>query len=157
VSTKDTARVGTSTDEGGFVSESARNRIGASAAQSPFRPTMTVLILGVCWWSLIELVLELGTGGGDTPQLGVVPAVRLAVIVSGLAAVADVRLARGVFFFLCAVSVLAIAPSLPLQFDRSFAVSLISLVECAGKAIVVLMSCASRPLTTAQPENRLPW
>jgi hypothetical protein len=156
VSTKDSVRFGTSTDEGEIVAESAWNRIEANAAQSFSRPTMTVLILGVCWWSLIELVLELGTGGGDTPQIGIVAGVRLAVIVSGLAAVADVRLARGVFFFLCAVSVLAIAPSLPLQFDRSVAVSLIPLIECAGKAIFVLMSCASRPFTTAQPENRFP-
>jgi hypothetical protein len=152
VGTKDTARFDTSTDEGGFVAGST----GASAAQSRFRPTMTFLILGVCWWSLIELVLELGTGGGDTPQIGVIAGARLAVIVSGLAAVADVRLARNIFFFLCAVSVLAIAPNLPLQFDRSVAVSLISLVECAGKATFMLMSCASRSFTTIQPENRLP-
>jgi hypothetical protein len=136
------------------MTNSAQIRIDPSVAPSPFRPAMTVLILGVCWWSLIELVLELGIGGGDMQQLGVVAAVRLAVIVSGLAAVADVRLARGVFFFLCAVSVLATAPSLPLQFDRSGAVSLISLVECAGEASFVLMSCAS--FTPAQPENRFP-
>jgi hypothetical protein len=156
VSTKDTARFGTSMKDGGIVTGSARSRIGVSAARSSFEPTMTVLILGICWWSLIELVLELGTGSGDTPQLGVVAGVRLVIIASGLAAVADVRLARSVFFFLCAVSVVAIAPSLPLQFERSVAVSLILLVDCAGKTVFVLMSCASRPFTTSQPENRLP-
>jgi hypothetical protein len=156
VSTKDTALFGTGTDEGGFMTESARNWMRPSVAQSHFQPRMTVLILGVCWWSLIELLLELGIGGGDTPQFGVVAAVRVAVIVSGLAAVADVRLARGVFLFLCAVSVLAIAPALPLLFDRSVAVSLMSLVECAGKAIFVLISCTRGPFAAAQPENRSP-
>lgn len=156
MSTKDTALFGTGTDEGGFMTESTRNWIRPSVAQSPFQPRMTVLIFAVCWWSLIELLLELGIGGGDTPQFGVVAAVRVAVIVSGLAAVADVRLARSVFLFLCAVSVLAIAPALPLLFDRSVAVSLMSLVECAGKAIFVLMSCASGPFAAAQPENRSP-
>lgn len=153
MSTEDTARSGTSTDDGAF--EPARSRFAVSLAQPSIGPTTTLLILVICWWSLIELVLELGTGSGDTPQIGVVAAVRLIVIVAGLAAVAEVRLARGIFFFLCAMSVLAIAPNLPLQFERSVAVSLISFVECAGKALFVFMSCANRPFAPTQRENRL--
>jgi hypothetical protein len=136
----DTVRVGTPVDYGLFDSGTAQGRIDASVAKWSLEPPMTVLILAIGWWSAIEVTLELGTGSYDTVQF-VVVAARLILIAAGLAAIVHVPFARAIFLFLCATSILAVAPDLPWMFKRSVAVSLISLVDCAGKVTFVILSC----------------
>ena len=91
------------------------------------------LVLVVCGWSLIEAPLELGITDVHAGILALLVS-KLAVVGIGLAAVAKARFARETFAFLCGASVLAIAPALPTEFNQSFAIAIISTVECFSKA-----------------------
>jgi hypothetical protein len=103
---------------------------------------VTALIFAICGWSLIEAPFERGASYGDTWLLALVVA-KLIIIVAGVAAIADLRFARGIFAFICGTSVLAIAPGLPLEFKHSIAISLLLLIECAGKTAFVIAFCAA--------------
>jgi hypothetical protein len=91
------------------------------------------LVLVVCGWSLIEAPLELDVSDAYAGVLALLLS-KLVLIGTGLAAVAKARFARETFAFICGASVLAIAPGLPMEFKQSFAIAMISTVECFSKA-----------------------
>jgi hypothetical protein len=93
-------------------------------------------VIVVCGWAVIEAPLELG-GAIDSNFLLVVVASKVLVSIIGTAAIANLRFARRVFTFICAASVFAIAPALPLEYTRCVAVAIFSTVECIGKAACV--------------------
>lgn len=99
-------------------------------------------IFGVCGWSLIETPLEMGVSNSDTWLLALAVS-KLIVISTGIGAITRVRGARAIFAFICAVSVLAIAPALPLVYIRSAEIALISTVECVLKAACLGALCLS--------------
>jgi len=102
-------------------------------AERAFRTLVPV----VCVWALIETPLELDTS--DAPAaVAALFLSKLVVFGIGLAAIAKVRFARETFAFICGASVLAIAPSLPMEFNQSLAIGIISLVECFIKAACVM-------------------
>ena len=68
----------------------------------------------------------------------VVNAREIVLVGTGVAAVTKTRFARQTFAFICGASVLAIAPGLPMEFEQSFAIAMISTVECFTKAACVL-------------------
>jgi hypothetical protein len=133
-------RAATSADLGQYQAILADNPPGAHANRLSSRRMTTVMTLVVCSWSLLALSLDLGIRGNNIWMVGDVAA-RLVLVVAGLSAVVDVRFARAGFSFLCGVSVLAVAPRLPLQFERSMTDSLVLLVECASKAVFILLVC----------------
>ncbi|RFU48835.1 hypothetical protein [Paraburkholderia sp. DHOC27] len=96
-----------------------------------------ILVVAVCGWSLLETPLELG---GADAQVGLLALLvsKLVMLAAGLAAVANLRFARGTFAFICGASVLAIAPALPLEYKQSFAIATVSTVECLVKAACVV-------------------
>jgi hypothetical protein len=95
------------------------------------------LVLVVCAWSLMEAPLELGVS--DAPAgLAALLVSKFVVVGSGVAAVAKARFARETFTFLCGASVLAIAPALPMEFNRSIAIAVFSSIECFSKAACVI-------------------
>ncbi|SOE75054.1 hypothetical protein SAMN05446635_5698 [Burkholderia sp. OK233] len=98
---------------------------------------LKTLVLAVCGWSLIEAPLELGVSDAYAGVLALLLS-KLVVVGTGLAAVAKARFARETFAFICGASVLAIAPGLPMEFKQSFAIAMISTVECFTKAACVL-------------------
>jgi hypothetical protein len=95
-----------------------------------------VSVIVVCCWILIEAPLELSGSINSTSLLAVV-ASKVLICLIGFAAIVDLRLTRHVFAFICAASVLAVAPALPLEYKRSIALALVSTVECLGKAACV--------------------
>jgi hypothetical protein len=90
----------------------------------------------VCGWALIETPLELG-GSTDSTSLLAVVVSKVLICLIGAAAIANLRFARQVFAFICAASVFAIAPALPLEYMRCFPIALFSTVECIAKAACV--------------------
>lgn len=94
---------------------------------------LKALIVCVCGWSLLEapLEFEVSNTGAWLPALIVS---KLIVVTAGCAAIIHVRFARSVFTLMCAASVLAIAPALPMEFKRSVVMGVVSMVECFSKA-----------------------
>lgn len=114
-----------------------------ASSRHPIQPTrlpeqaLKTLVLCVCGLSLLEAPLEF-----DVSNTGAwLPALifsKLIVAIAGWAAINNVRFARGVFTLMCAASVLAIAPALPLEFQRYAAMGVVSMVECLSKAACVI-------------------
>ncbi|CAD6560826.1 hypothetical protein LMG28727_07234 [Paraburkholderia kirstenboschensis] len=137
---KEIARASDVVDHNRFFAEYVPIQPAADAAHlSPAR-TVTALIFAICGWSLIEAPFECGASSDDAWLLAVVVA-KLTIIAAGVGAIEDVRFARGIFAFICGTSVLAIAPGLPFDFKHSIAISLLSLIECAGKSAFVILFC----------------
>jgi hypothetical protein len=118
-------------------SESSLIPTDADTVNALSERVLKTLVLVVCGWSLIEAPLELNVSDAYAGVLALVLS-KLVLIGTGLAAVAKVRFAREVFAFICGASVLAIAPGLPTEFKQSFAIAMISAVECISKAACVL-------------------
>ena len=102
--------------------------------------TTKVLILFVCWCSVMELLLDIPVLSGDT-ELITVFATRLMLLAIGLAAVVDTRFARPAFLLFCGASLIANAPRLPMVFNASFENSLIALAHCIGETTLVILTC----------------
>lgn len=91
----------------------------------------------VCFWSLIEAPVEFGVWI-DYSRLFLVIAPKLMMIFIGVAAIANLRFARQAFTFICAASVLAIAPALPIEYELYISTApLLFTVECLGKSACV--------------------
>ncbi|CAB3809153.1 hypothetical protein LMG28614_06962 [Paraburkholderia ultramafica] len=140
MSGKDIARVADDADIGRWFATNAGNPPGVQRYQNRAGRTTTGLILLICWWSLVQLPLDVDVRESDMWMILIVAA-RLIVTVIGLAAVIDVRFAHASFSFLCSVSVLAIAPQLPLEFQRSLESALVLAIDCIGKAALILTIC----------------
>lgn len=95
-----------------------------------------VSVIVVCCWVLFETPLELSGSINSTSLLAVV-ASKILICVIGFGAIAGLRLIRHVFAFICAASVFAVAPALPLEYTHSIAIAFVSTVECLGKAACV--------------------
>lgn len=104
-----------------------------SRAERPFK----VSVVAVCCWVLIEAPLEFSGSISLTALLAVL-ASKILICFTGFAAIAGLRLTRHVFAFICAASVFAIAPALPLEYAHSVAIALVSTVECVAKAACVV-------------------
>jgi hypothetical protein len=96
-----------------------------------------VSVVAVCVWILIEAPLEL-SGSIDLTSLLAVLASKVLICLVGAGAIVDLRLTRYVFAFICASSVFAVAPALPLEYVHSVALALVSMVECLGKVACVV-------------------
>ncbi|CAB3809345.1 hypothetical protein LMG28614_07013 [Paraburkholderia ultramafica] len=140
MNTKETAWASAVGEHGRFYAERSRLQTQANALQLCSTRTVTVLIFAICAWSLIEAPFERGVSNDYSWPLALVVA-KVIIVVSGVAAVIDVRFGRPIFAFFCCTSVLAIAPGLPLEFKHSVVISLLSLIECAGKASFVTAFC----------------
>ena len=103
-----------------------------SRAERPFK----LSVIAVCCWVLIEAPLELSGSISSTALLAVL-ASKLLMCLTGFAAIAGLRFTRHVFAFICAASVFAVVPALPLEYARSVAIALVSTVECVAKAACV--------------------
>jgi hypothetical protein len=97
-----------------------------------FERPLKTLVTVVCAWSLIEASFEIGVSIDSEGMLSVV-LLKFAMFMIGVGAVADRCYARQAFMFICAVSVLAIAPALPIEYGRCVPIALFSTVECIGK------------------------
>ncbi|MDB5789364.1 hypothetical protein [Caballeronia mineralivorans] len=124
----------------------------AGTANALSERVFKTLVLVVCGWSLIEAPLELGMSDAHAGLFALLLS-KLVVVGTGLAAVAKARFARETFAFLCGASVLAIAPALPTEFNRSFAMAIFSTVECLSKAACVMAFgiASSREKQSRQP------
>ncbi|MEX3949748.1 hypothetical protein AB4Y40_18600 [Paraburkholderia sp. EG287B] len=110
-----------------------------SGAGRPFK----LSVVAVCSWVLFETPLELSGSISSISLLAVLVSKAL-VCLTGFAAIVRVRFTRHVFVFICAASVLAVAPALPLEYAHSVAIALASSVECIVKtACVVAFAIAS--------------
>ncbi|MEM5451148.1 hypothetical protein [Paraburkholderia guartelaensis] len=105
-----------------------------SRAGRPFKRS----VVAVCCWILIETPLELSGSISSSALLAVLVSKAL-VCLTGFAAIARVRFTRHVFVFICAASVLAVVPALPLEYAHSAAIALVSTVECVAKAACVVL------------------
>ena len=114
-----------------------RIRSNANIVNALAERSFRTLVPVVCVWALIETPLELDTSDARAAVLALFLS-KLVVFGIGLAAIAKARFARGTFAFICGASVLAIAPSLPMEFNQSLAIGIISSVECFIKAACVI-------------------
>jgi hypothetical protein len=127
----------------------ARAGTNANDSRHPGGLVLRTSALVICWWSLVETALDFALIDGDTalaPAIGT----RLIALACGLAVALDLRLARPVFRFLCAMSVLALAPTLALGFNGSLVQPVVSFIDCATKAFYLI--CASP--TAARSHDR---
>ena len=99
-------------------------------------------IFGVCGWSLIETPLEIGALNLNTWLLALAMS-KFIVILIGIAAIANVRVARTIFALICGISVLAIVPALPYVYTRSVGIAVISTLESVLKAVCLASLCLS--------------
>jgi hypothetical protein len=115
------------------------SKVSASADDMASRPEhlFKVSVVAVCCWILIEAPLEL-SGSIDSTALLAVVVSKVLICLIGVGAIFNLRLTRHVFAFICASSVFAVAPALPLEYARSVALALVSTVECLGKAACVV-------------------
>ncbi|MCP3709940.1 hypothetical protein M3I54_23655 [Paraburkholderia sp. CNPSo 3274] len=104
-----------------------------SRAERPFK----ISVVAVCCWVLIEAPLELSGSISSTSLLAVL-ASKVVMCLIGFAAIGGLRFTRHVFAFICAASVFAVAPALPLEYAHSVAIALVSTVECIAKAACVV-------------------
>ncbi|EEA02310.1 hypothetical protein BH160DRAFT_2410 [Burkholderia sp. H160] len=111
--------------------------VNADYLTSRWEHRFKVSVIGVCCWTLIEAPLEL-SGSINSTSLPAMLVSKLLICLIGFAAIADLRLTRHVFAFICAASVLAVAPALPLEYTHSIAFAIVSTVECLGKAACVV-------------------
>jgi hypothetical protein len=93
-------------------------------------------VVAVCGWAVIEAPLELG-GAFDSTRLLALIVSKLLMGLVGAAAISNLRFAARVFAFVCAASVFAIAPALPLEYARSVPLALLSTIECLCKGACV--------------------
>ncbi|MGF6640839.1 hypothetical protein [Paraburkholderia sp. MM6662-R1] len=117
----------------------------ASNGSSIGRPAglaVTISALVVCWWELIKITLDFALTDSDA-ALGATVGTRLIVVVSGLAVVGDAPFARPVFCFLCAMSVLAVGPAIPLELTDSLLVPAVSFIDCVTKTLFLACAFAS--------------
>ncbi|MBP0590613.1 hypothetical protein J8I87_12965 [Paraburkholderia sp. LEh10] len=132
---------------------SIRNAIGdAQALQTAGAPQRgiarralapSLLIVGVCGWSLIETPAEFDPSAGEAGVAALAIA-KFAWAVIGVAAARGVKRAQWLFSFLCGLSLVAIVPALPVEFNESAWIFCQSLVECALKAAAMLALVFSR-------------
>ncbi|MGF6483802.1 hypothetical protein [Paraburkholderia sp. JPY419] len=114
-----------------FAHRVSKNATGAATG---WERSSKPLVLVVCGWSLIEAPFELGVSVYSGALL-VVAVPKLMLLLIGMAAITDLRCARQTFTFICAASVLATAPALPIEFGRCVPVALFSTIECIGKGM----------------------
>ncbi|MCP3728492.1 hypothetical protein M3I53_36220 [Paraburkholderia sp. CNPSo 3272] len=122
------------------------SKVSVNADDMASRPDhlFKVSVVAVCCWILIEAPLEL-SGSIDSTSLLAVMASKVLICLIGVGAIVDLRWTRHVFAFICASSVFAVAPALPLEYAHSVALGLVSTVECLAKATcVVAFAMASR-------------
>ncbi|MEM5425273.1 hypothetical protein [Paraburkholderia ferrariae] len=115
------------------------SKISVNADDMASRPEhlLKVSVMAVCCWILIEAPLEL-SGSIDSTSLLAVVASKVLICLIGVGAIVDLRLTRHVFAFICASSVFAVAPALPIEYAHSVALALVSTVECLVKAACVV-------------------
>jgi hypothetical protein len=115
------------------------SKISVDADDMASRPEQLfkVSVMAVCCWILIEAPLEL-SGSIDSTALLAVVVSKVLICLIGVGAIVDLRLTRHVFAFICASSVFAVAPALPLEYARSGALALVSMGECLVKAACVV-------------------
>jgi hypothetical protein len=92
----------------------------------------------VCGWILIEVPLEVGGSISPVCLLAVATS-KVLICGIGWGAIVNLRYASEVFTFICAASVFAIAPALPLEYARCVPIALISTIECIAKAVCVVL------------------
>jgi hypothetical protein len=97
---------------------------------------MQWLAAGVCLWSLALTPMEAGTADGSMQMWALITA-KLMLLCAGCCAIAGITPLRNVFVFVCAVSVLAVAPALPLEYAISKMLFAFSMVDCGLKSALV--------------------
>ena len=114
----------------------------------------------VCLWSLLELPWEFKAGSGYEE----IAALLLSkIILLGLAvfSIRGGRLARYAFLLICLMSVLAVASEIPLEYERSRGLALLSTIECLGKLLafitVVLLILRNRTSTLREKKKSPPF
>jgi len=97
-------------------------------------------IASICFvslWSLLELPWEFKAGSGYEE---IVALLLSKIILLGLAAcsIRGGRIARCAFLLICLMSVLAVASEIPLEYEHSRSLALLSMVECLGKSMAFI-------------------
>jgi hypothetical protein len=110
-----------------------RSSVGTRAA--PPR-AIQWLAAGVCSWSLMLAPIEAATTDGSTQMWALITA-KLMLLGVGCCAIAGIAPLRHIFVFVCAVSVLAVAPALPLTYAVSTVMFALSMVDCGLKSALV--------------------
>ncbi|CAB3800409.1 hypothetical protein [Pararobbsia alpina] len=94
-------------------------------------------VMGVWVWSMVELPAELAVDASIV-QVAALAFSKLCLTLLAGAVLTGNVLARRVFLFICWLSVLAIAPDLPLQFRYDRTDFLLSAVECLTKVLTII-------------------
>jgi len=121
--------------------------------RQPDSARLTISALVVCWWTLIELTLDFTSI--DDKALAATIALQFLLVVCGLAVVLDSRIARAVFCFLCAMSVLAIAPALAVQLTGSPHNRVIAFMDCTTKLLFLACKLLSSTISRSPAERDL--
>jgi hypothetical protein len=96
----------------------------------------------VCTWSLAEAWIEVDASNLD--EVYAIVVAKLIWIGAGCLAMSGTRSWRGVFAFLCCVSVLAVGSALPSVFSISRAFFFLLFAECALKALCLVALLRNR-------------
>lgn len=94
-------------------------------------------VIGVWVWSMVELPAELAADASIVQTFALALSKLCLTLLAGAVLTGSV-LARRVFLFICWLSVLAIAPDLPLQFRYDRTGFYLSAVECLMKVLAIV-------------------
>jgi hypothetical protein len=96
-------------------------------------------------WSLLETRWELDGNSSAREISAVLVSKSLLLLVAGLC-LRGSRAATYAMLFICLMSMLAVAPEISVEYERSPALAVLSAIECAGKlaAFVTIALCLRR-------------
>jgi hypothetical protein len=103
----------------------------------PVSALSRLAVIGVWVWSMVELPAELGTDASIVQTFALALSKLCLTLLAGAVLTGSV-LARRVFLFICWLSVLAIAPDLPLQFRYDRTGFYLSTIECLMKVLAIV-------------------
>jgi hypothetical protein len=125
----------------------ARVRADAARLRRAIAASTCVMVA----WSLFEVPWEFDASSSREETAAVIAAKTMLLLIAGLS-LRGKRWARYLLLFVCLTSVLAIAPELPAEFERSLWLAFLSSVECLAKfALALLLTVHLRRLDKTPP------
>ena len=117
---------------------------GGSKKIRPAVPwTIRLPVLMISAWEVAKTPWEIGNDH-DTAVIAALLVGKLLILSSAVAALLRIRLCMDIFTFICAASVLAIAPALPVEIQVSTVLFVLTLAECFLKGTLVILCFAMR-------------
>jgi hypothetical protein len=129
--------------------ESPRANVGATRLVDVCAASATCFVAA---WSLLELRWELDNNSSTREISAILVSKTLLLLMAGLS-LRGWRVASYALLFVCGMSVLAMAPEISGEYERSPALAVVSAIECVGKLVAFAFIALSFRRQEASPET----